>query len=99
MTEKFKGHIVKWHDEKGFGFIKCQDLSEEIFFHISQYKGKQRPEINEQVVFTLGKNRQGKTQALGVISTKNSLRAIPRSNGARQPLNCQPSLFVACQSA
>ena len=66
MTEKFKGHIVKWHDEKGFGFIKCQDLSEEIFFHISQYKGKQRPEINEQVVFTLGKNKQGKTQALQV---------------------------------
>ena len=63
MTEKFKGHIVKWHDEKGFGFIKCQDLSEEIFFHISQYKGKQRPEINEQVAFTLGKNGQGKTQA------------------------------------
>ena len=58
MTEKFKGHIVKWHDEKGFGFIKCQDLSEEIFFHISQYKGRQRPEINEQVVFALGKNRQ-----------------------------------------
>ena len=66
MTEKFKGHIVKWHDEKGFGFIKCQDLSEEIFFHISQYKGKQRPEINEQVVFALGKNRQGKMQALQV---------------------------------
>ena len=66
MTDKFKGHIVKWHDEKGFGFIKCQDLSEEIFFHISQYKGRQRPEINEQVVFALGKNRQGKTQALQV---------------------------------
>ena len=66
MTEKFKGHIVKWHDEKGFGFIKCQDLSEEIFFHISQYKGRQRPEINKQVVFALGKNRQGEMQALQV---------------------------------
>ena len=31
-----KGKIVQWNDEKGFGFITNDDLSERVFF-ISQH--------------------------------------------------------------
>jgi len=33
-----KGKIVQWNDEKGFGFITNDDLSERVFFHISALK-------------------------------------------------------------
>jgi cold shock CspA family protein len=37
-----KGKIVQWNDEKGFGFITNDELSERVFFHISALKHRDR---------------------------------------------------------
>lgn len=65
MVNKQQGHIKKWQDDKGFGFIEM-DNSESVFFHIHEFKARRRPEVGEQVVFTLGRDNQGRLQAKDV---------------------------------
>lgn len=65
MANKQQGHIKKWQDDKGFGFIETE-ASESVFFHVSEFKAQRRPNIGEQVVFTVGQDSQGRRQAKDV---------------------------------
>lgn len=60
-----QGHIKKWQDDKGFGFIETA-VGESVFFHISAFRAQRRPEVGEQVVFTVGQDNQGRLQAKDV---------------------------------
>jgi len=60
-----QGHIKKWQDDKGFGFIETT-AGESVFFHISAFRAQRRPEVGEQVVFTVGQDNQGRLQAKDV---------------------------------
>lgn len=62
MANKQQGFIKKWQDDKGFGFIQTQN-GESVFFHINEFKARRRPEVGEQVVFTVGQDNQGRIQA------------------------------------
>lgn len=62
MANKQQGLIKKWQDDKGFGFIETKN-GESLFFHINEFKARRRPEVGEQVVFTLGRDHQGRIQA------------------------------------
>lgn len=57
---------MRWQDDKGFGFIRTEQLAQEVFFHIHQYRGRQRPAVGETVFFQLGAGKQGKPQAVSV---------------------------------
>ncbi len=49
-----KGEIVRWVDERGFGFINSNELDGDIFVHVSKFKkGYRRPRIGDQVEFQL----------------------------------------------
>ncbi len=61
------GNIKSYNDEKGFGFIETDD-NNSLFFHISEYRPPRKPLINERVVFQLGTDNQGRTQAKQVQS-------------------------------
>ncbi|MCH1783237.1 DUF1294 domain-containing protein [Psychrobacter glaciei] len=65
MANKQQGHIKKWQDDKGFGFIDTEQ-GDSVFFHINEFKARRRPEVGEQVVFTLGQDSQGRMQAKDV---------------------------------
>ncbi len=65
MANKQQGHIRKWQDDKGFGFIDTEN-GESVFFHINEFKARRRPEVGEQVVFTIGRDNQGRLQAKDV---------------------------------
>ena len=65
MANKQQGRIIKWQDDKGFGFIETA-AGESVFFHISAFRAQRRPEIGEQVVFTVGQDNQGRLQAKDV---------------------------------
>ncbi|WP_201565888.1 DUF1294 domain-containing protein [Psychrobacter immobilis] len=65
MANKQQGHIKKWQDDKGFGFIDTEQ-GDLVFFHINEFKVRRRPEVGEQVVFTLGQDNQGRMQAKDV---------------------------------
>ena len=65
LSIKQQGHIKKWQDDKGFGFIETE-AGESLFFHVSAFKAQRRPEVGEQVVFTVGQDNQGRLQAKDV---------------------------------
>ncbi|MBF0657150.1 cold shock and DUF1294 domain-containing protein [Psychrobacter sp. NG25] len=65
MASKQQGQVKKWQDDKGFGFIQTEN-GDSVFFHINEFKARRRPEIGEQVVFTLGQDNQGRMQAKDV---------------------------------
>lgn len=63
---KIEGKIVRWQDDKGFGFIQTESSSKELFFHISDYRANVRPSLEENVVFEIGMDKKGKPCAKNV---------------------------------
>ena len=98
-----QGRITQWQEDKGFGFIETHS-GESVFLHISEFKARRRPIIGEQVVFTLGKDNQGRRQALRVqelafvqqkMADKNS--QIRKRNAKHHAKRGQQADFVATQ--
>jgi cold shock protein len=71
-----KGKIKFYHQAKGFGFIKCTDTGEEIFFHataINPINGIHRQTVfeNDEVEFTIQSTTRG-TSAKDITVTKKA---------------------------
>ena len=59
-----QGRLTRWNDDKGFGFIKPAAGGEDVFAHISAYKGRGRPAGNAQVDYQLGSDKQNRPCAI-----------------------------------
>lgn len=60
---RLKGTIIKWNDEKGFGFIQSNNGAE-VFVHIKSFANQyRRPVVNEIVTFELRSDAKGRSQA------------------------------------
>lgn len=88
-----QGVIIRWDDNKGFGFIKAVN-GQEYFFHVSAFKeNKLRPTVGLTVCFLLGKDKNGREQALSVESlVKAKLRSQYKKGRAWQ---AQKALMIA----
>jgi len=64
-VNKQQGTVKKWQDDKGFGFIETE-AGESVFFHVSEFKAKRRPDIGEVVVFSIGQDAEGRKRATQV---------------------------------
>lgn len=86
-----KGKIEQWKDDKGFGFIRPDNGSGKIFFHISSVKtNERRPRIGDIVLFDSTQDSQQRLKAKSVViegvskavhpSSKNIPIEPPRKN-------------------
>ena len=48
---KKQGTVVRWDDQRGFGFIRCSATSQDIFFHVRDCEGGAQPPLNATVDF------------------------------------------------
>jgi uncharacterized membrane protein YsdA (DUF1294 family)/cold shock CspA family protein len=76
---RYQGKIIKWYDDKGFGFIRAAADSKDVFLHISQINRlKKRPEINELVTYEIAKDEKGRFRAVNVaylLAQENSRKS------------------------
>jgi len=87
-TTTYSGTVKKWFADKGFGFIKPDDGSDDLFTHFKQINGmgERRTTLNigENVTYTIGTNViSGKPIAENVVGDKtgNPSPASTRGKG------------------
>ena len=60
-----KGVLKTWKDDRGFGFIKPDDGSDDLFIHISALKGMmRRPYRGDTIFYTIEHENDGKSKAV-----------------------------------
>lgn len=62
------GTLIKWNDDRGFGFIEPASGSTELFVHVSAFpRDGVRPRVGELVSFDVDVRKDGKPQAVRVM--------------------------------
>ena len=63
-----KGKLVRWIDNKGFGFIKPENGKSDIFIHISALAGMSRsPVIGDFILYEVSSDSNGKLRAVNAM--------------------------------
>tara|TARA_R100000935_G_C2816392_1_gene157537 strand:- start:222 stop:587 length:366 start_codon:yes stop_codon:yes gene_type:complete len=71
---KMHGKLIKWKDDRGFGFILCEHNQQQVFVHISAFPSSStRPKVGEVLDFDIETTADGKTRAIN-ISRKGSVK-------------------------
>lgn len=59
--KRIKGKLVRWHDDKGYGFLAPALGGNQIFIHISAFSNrKRRPQVDDVVSFAIAEDKQGR---------------------------------------
>ena len=62
------GTLIKWNDDRGFGFIKPAKGDSEIFVHISAFpRDGVRPRVEELISFEIESGKDGRQRAVRVM--------------------------------
>ncbi len=85
---RYQGHLARWKDDKGFGFIAPDGGGEQVFVHVSAFTNRRRrPEGNERVSFELKVDGKGRAQAHAVsFAGERSLAFAARGRSLFPPL-------------
>lgn len=58
---RLKGKLIKWDDEKAFGFVLPNGGGDHVFIHKSAFSNRQRsPQIKDIITFSITKDKQGR---------------------------------------
>lgn len=64
---RYQGKIIKWNDEKGFGFVVPKGGSQPVFVHVRAFSNRQRrPVVDAAINYELGSDAQGRCCATNV---------------------------------
>ncbi|MFT5702607.1 MAG: uncharacterized membrane protein YsdA (DUF1294 family)/cold shock CspA family protein [Desulforhopalus sp.] len=65
---RFKGKVIKWQNDKGFGFIEPINGMLDLFFHeIFLLNQSRRPVVGDEVSFEITTNPEGKQRAERIL--------------------------------
>jgi len=61
MSAMHKGKVKFFSDEKGYGFIKCEDFAKDVFVHHTeiQMQGRRKLETDQEVQFQVREDEKG----------------------------------------
>jgi cold shock CspA family protein len=93
-----QGKIIKWLDDKGYGFVSADGTAEQIFAHISAFpKGQERPYVGEVIMFEIAKDSKKGLQAYNVtyVNRPNVQVRHDRTSYKNKKSNLGAWIFVA----
>lgn len=65
---RLQGRIIRWNDDRGFGFIVPDEGGQDVFLHVSAFRERgRRPAESEPVTYDLGRDAQGRPRAQDVV--------------------------------
>jgi len=58
---RLKGKLIKWNEDKAFGFIVPNGGGDHVFIHKTALSNRKRtPQVNDVITFTIAKDKQGR---------------------------------------
>jgi cold shock CspA family protein len=90
-----RGKLIRWKGNKGFGFIKSDELEQDTFIHISSLKAMSRkPKVGDFIYFELEKNINGKTKAINCRIEGVAAKSIKRHKPRIQKDSSRPKRII-----
>ncbi|BDA72855.1 cold-shock DNA-binding domain protein [Rivularia sp. IAM M-261] len=78
-----KGQLVRWKDDRGFGFIQPADGSKEVFLHISELNNtNRRPIAGDTIYYYVVPEQGGKLRASKAYIESGTPNAVSSSSKA-----------------
>jgi uncharacterized membrane protein YsdA (DUF1294 family)/cold shock CspA family protein len=79
---RVKGKLIRWDDDKGFGFIRPNLTGPEVFLHISALRNaSRRPQADDVITYALVADKQGRPTAANATLSGDKLKG---SQGAKR---------------
>ena len=76
----YRGRLERWNDDKGFGFVRPENATKEIFIHISSLKNmSRRPVVGDVISFRVETDDSGKSRAVNA-----SIAGVPSIKPKRE---------------
>ncbi|MDQ5948434.1 MAG: hypothetical protein QG651_928 [Pseudomonadota bacterium] len=77
----YRGRLIRWNDEKGFGFVESNIEKNGIFLHISALKGmSRRPVVNDVITYELLSENKKIRAINATIEGVDAIRTRPKIN-------------------
>lgn len=101
---RVKGKLVKWDNEKAFGFITLINLenssNKQVFIHKSALSNRTRtPQVNDIITFSLSKDKQGRQCAKNATFTGEKLKKKQAKKISRFSLYLSSLFFIVIITA
>jgi len=78
---RIKGKLIKWNDDKGFGFIAPNGGGDHVFIHKTALSNRKRiPKINDVITFSISKDKRGRYCADEATFTGEKLKQKQAKN-------------------
>ncbi|MGC9504975.1 cold shock domain-containing protein [Baaleninema sp.] len=78
-SSRQKGKLIHWQDERGFGFVRPDDGTSEIFLHISEFKNlHRRPKVGD-ILYYKTIRKKGKLRAIQASIDGDPQKVVKRS--------------------
>lgn len=82
---RIEGNLIKWNDDRGFGFIAPTQGGPEVFVHVSAFpRDGRRPTVGERLTFEIEIDKAGKKRARNLLCSGRTIVRTPRQREPRR---------------
>lgn len=97
---RLKGKLIKWNEDKAFGFIAPNGGGDHVFIHKTALSNRNRtPKINEVITFSISKDKQGRYCADQATFTGEKLKKKQAKNVSKFSIYLSVIFFALITTA